>query len=325
VTIVLGVDGGGTKTHAVVADETGAILGFGASGPGNWEDVGIEAAGAAIRAAVRGAFDSGGVGPGDVRASVFGLAGVDFPSDRLRLSGIPEAVGLVGPCEITNDAFVALRAGAGRSWGVVVIAGSGSVAAGRNSAGEVFRTLGLGPLFGDWGSASEISEAGVGAVADEFTGRGPKTLLTELLCERTGSASGMDFIERAGRGRVDPAVFAPVVVEAADRSDEVACGILERAGEALGASAALVIRALGMQELDPELVLAGGLFHTRNRCLNQTLEATVRRTAPRVQPVRLEAPPVVGAVLLAMELGGAPTDREVHERLSGAAASVWPA
>jgi N-acetylglucosamine kinase-like BadF-type ATPase len=322
VTVLLGVDGGGTKTHAIIADGAGDVLGFGASGAGNWEDVGIEAAGAAIRAAVRGALDGAEVKADEVAASVFGLAGVDFPADELRLSGIPEALGLVGRCRIVNDAFVALRAGADLPWGAVVIAGSGSVAAGRNPSGVVHRTLGLGPMFGDWGSASEISEAGVGAVADELTGRGPATALSQLLCERTGSATGLELVERISRGHVDAAAFAPVVMEAADRNDQVACAILERAGAALGASAVLVIRALEMQDLDLELVLAGGLFRAPNPCLVGPLETTVKSAAPLARPTRLEAPPAVGAVLLAMELADMPSARDVHERLVAGARAV---
>jgi N-acetylglucosamine kinase-like BadF-type ATPase len=320
-TAFLGVDGGGTKTDAIVADEDGTVLGLGASGAANWEDVGIEAAGAAIRAAVREALDASGVRAGEIVASVFGLAGVDFPKDELRLSGVPEAVGLEQPYRIVNDAFVALRAGADEPWGAVVIAGTGSVAAGRNPAGAVYRTLGLGPLFGDWGSASEISEAGVGAVADELTGRGPTTLLTQLLCEATGSATGLELVERISREHVDAATFAPVVVEAADRNDQVACAILERAGTALGASAVLVIRALEMQDLDLQLVLAGGLFRAPNACLVASLETAVRNAAPLARPVRLEVSPAVGAVLLAMETADVRSDPAVRERLVAAVRS----
>jgi len=321
---VLGVHGDGESSHALVVEPSGRILGSGASGPANWEVVGIEAAGAAVRACVRGALERAGLTPPDVVASAFGLAGVDFPSDRLRLRGVPEALGLTGPCEITNDSFAALRAGASRPWGVCVIAGAGAVAAGRNPSGEVYRTLGLGPLFGDSGSAAEIADDAVSAVADEFTGRGPKTLLTTLLCERSGSASALELIEGLARARIDSSAFAPVVFDAAGRGDVVARGILVRAGEALGRSAALVVRALRMHDLEFELVLAGSLFEPEIPFLRDALEETVRRTAPRFRSIRLGIPPVVGAALLALELGGMPTEG-LTERLGPAARELFRA
>lgn len=319
---VLGVDGGGTKTHVIVADPGGAILGVGVSGAANWEDVGMAAAGAAILSAIREALNRAGVKPEDMEASVFGLAGVDFASDELRLSSVPDSLGLGGPHRIVNDSLVALRAGTNRPWGVVVIAGSGSIAGGRNPDGEEFRTLGLGPIYGDWGAGTEVSQAAVSAVADQVTGRGPETALAEKLRERTGSASILEMLEGLGRARIDDTVFSPLVVEAAEGGDAVARRILERAGTALGASAALVARKLRMTEMEFELVMSGGMFRANSRIIPAALEATVKREAPGARPVRLEAPPVVGAVLLAMEMAGMPIDVDLHTRLAVAAASA---
>src|ERR1043165_631909 len=103
----LGVEGGGSHAHEVVVAPSGELLGTGANrDPSNWEDVGIEAAGASIKSCVRAALSSAGTGPNDIDASVFALAGVDFPIDEMRLSGVPEALGL-GPCQLMNDAFAA--------------------------------------------------------------------------------------------------------------------------------------------------------------------------------------------------------------------------
>src|SRR5947207_12698690 len=255
---ILGVEGGGSHTHAVVVSPSGAMLGSGANrDPSNWEDVGIEAAGGSIKSCVRAALSSAGISPNDIEASVFALAGVDFPIDEMRLSGVPEALGLGASCQLMNDAFAALRAGTDRSFGVAVAAGTGSIVPGRNPKGETFRTLGLGPLFGDWGSASEVSQAAVSAVADAHTGRGPKSELTDRLCEAAGMESVVDFLEGAGRLRIDTVVFAPLVVGAAESGDDVAQGILRRAGEMLGATTAHVVRTLEREGLAFDLVCAG--------------------------------------------------------------------
>jgi N-acetylglucosamine kinase-like BadF-type ATPase len=322
-TAVLGVEAGGSHCHAVVVDPSGVVLGAGANrDSGNWEDVGIGAAAGALRACVREAFDKSGLAPEEVAASVFALAGIDFPIDEGRLAGIPAAIGLDGRVLLVNDAFASLRAGTSRGFGVVVAAGTGSVVAGRNERGEQARTLGLGPTFGDTGSASEVSESGVTAVANAHTGRGPATALTEMLRAHAGAASVDDFLEGAARQRIDPSTFAPLVVAAAEAGDDVACEILARAGEALGETATHVIRKLGMERSAFDLVLAGGLLRARSPFVRAALERTVAGTAPGAAPVLLDAPPVVGSAILALELEGTEPDGAVRDRLAGSARAL---
>lgn len=321
--IILGVDGGATKTHALVTDEAGRILGSSIFGPSNWEDIGVVAAGETVRAAVLEALGEAGARPEDVAGSVIGLAGLDWESDRTRLVSVPESLRLVGPVDVVNDSFVALRAGSRHPWGVVVVAGSGAVAAGRNRDGEVFRTLGLGPAFGDFGSATDVSQEGVRAVSEAFTGKGPDTGLSETLRERTGVASVAELLEATSRGRLNSVGFAPVVVEVAERGDAVARRILEAAGSSVGRSAIAVIRRLRMEDDEFGLVLAGGMFHGASSILRSSLEAVVRAVAPRANPVQLGTAPVVGAVLLAMELAGLHVGNELQPQLAREAVSVF--
>jgi N-acetylglucosamine kinase-like BadF-type ATPase len=314
---VLGVEGGGSPCDALVADETGTVLGAAATGSAaNWEDVGFQAAAAAIRACVGEALGNAGLRSEDVAASVFAMAGIDFPVDEQRLSGIPIALGLRGATRMVNDAYAALRAGTERSFGVAVVAGTGSVIAGRNPDGEEARSLGLGPMFGDSGSASEVSEAGLSAVADAFTGRGPETALTAMLCAETGSGSVDDLLEGAARGRIDGSVFSPTVKRAAHGGDQVSQAILRRAGEALGASALHIVRKLRMEPVGFDLVLAGGTFIDRTGILSDALVATVQAVAPNARPARLTVPAVVGAALMAVELCGGAPGPDTRERLS---------
>lgn len=315
-TIVLGVDGGGTKTHAAVADERGVLLGFGMSGPSNWEDGGTEAASAALEVAIREALDAAGAVAEQVEASVFGLAGIDFPSDEEGMAGVAATVGLGGSSRIVNDSFVALRAGTNHPWGVVVISGTGSVVAGRNPAGETFRTLGVGAMFGDDASATEVSQAALGAVAADLLGRGPHTTLTERLCDLAGSEDAMALIEGVARGRIPDAGFAPAVVDAAENGDLAARRILEQAGASLGDLAGHVARHLSMEGSEFELVLAGGMFRSGSRIMRAALESTVKRSARFAFTVTLEAPPVVGAALLALEDTDATVDAECHAQLA---------
>jgi N-acetylglucosamine kinase-like BadF-type ATPase len=318
--VVLGVEAGGSHCHALVAAADGTVVGCGANrDSGNWEDVGIAAASGALRSCVREAFDRAGVESHAAGAAVFALAGVDFAIDEGRLGGIPAGMGLEAPTRLMNDSFASLRAGTDQAFGVVVAAGTGSIVAGRNERQEEARSLGLGPIFGDTGSASEVSEGGVAAVAAAYIGRSPATRLTELLCARSGSGSVEEFLEGAARRRIDPSTFAPQVVEAADAGDEAARSVLARAGTSLGETAVHIVRTLDMEGSAFDLVLAGGLLRTGNRALLDALEATVLAVAPRAAPVILDAPPVVGSALLALELAGFAPGVGVRDRMADAA------
>src|SRR5207248_6400922 len=122
--------------------------------------------------------------------------------------------------------------------------------------------LGMGPTFGDWGSASEISAAAVTAVADAYLGRGPQTALSQLVCEKHGVGSVVEFLEATGRGRIDETAFSPLVAQAADAGDGCAKSILRSSGERLGATASHVVRMLGMGDIAFDVVLAGGIFRS---------------------------------------------------------------
>jgi len=320
VTLVLGVDGGGRKTYAVVIDGSGALVGAGEAGASNWEITGADGASGAVGTAVREALSAAGIGADTLAASVFGLAGLDWPSDEPRLGAVAEAAVPGVPRRIVNDAFIALRAGASESWGIAVIAGTGTIAVGRDPVGTEFRTVGEGRAFGDFGDEFDVSELAVRAVADQYTGRGPVTMLTEMLCERLGEPTVESLLERLAR--TDPSLrqpalqnLTPMVLAATEAGDLVARTVLERIGLALGEAAGVVARRLDLTNLPVEVVLAGGLFRTPNRYLLDELELGVRRTAPRAELRQLTAPPVVGAALMALEVALEPITSNASARV----------
>jgi N-acetylglucosamine kinase-like BadF-type ATPase len=315
VTLVLGVDGGGTKTHAVIAAADGTVRGFATSGPANWEVVGLRGAGESLREAVGRALQAAGSSVADIGAAAFGLAGIDWDSDLPRLSVEVDQLGIPGPVEVTNDSFIALRAGTSDGVGVVVIAGTGAISAGRAPDGRTFRTLGQGAAFGDTGSASDVSDAALLAVANAYTGRGPRTELTELLCTLYGCRSAAELLERASRGDERSRSAAPTVLRAAEGGDEVARDIVRWAGRELGTSALLAARTLGMTGGEFELVMAGGLFRGDSALLLDTLAATVHAEAPQAHLVHLDTAPVAGAALRALDLTGQAVAAAAAERL----------
>jgi N-acetylglucosamine kinase-like BadF-type ATPase len=314
-TAVLGVDGGGSKTHAIVADGRGEVLGVSVRGPSNWEEIGLPRAADTLERAVTEALAAAGIHARDLSASVLGLAGVDWESDRLRIENILAPLGLGGPREIVNDAFVAQRAGTERPWGVVVVAGTGSVVMGRNRRGQTFRTLGLGPYFGDYGGGSDLSESAMLAVSEAYLGKGPATALTEVLCSHMRVRSVPELLEAAAREQDDLPYVAQQVIAVAEAGDEVAGLIVGHAGRELGRNAVLVATHLDMAATSFELVLAGGMFEMADTLLTAPLMSVVHDTIPGAVPVRLSVPPVVGALEMALELAGLRVDDDVRRRL----------
>jgi N-acetylglucosamine kinase-like BadF-type ATPase len=171
-------------------------------------------------------------------------------------------------------------------------------------------------MFGDFGSGTDIAGEAVSAVAAQFTAQGPRTSLSERLCEATHTASPAEFLEGVARSNLLDPKFSRHVIAVADDGDPAARRILERAGTSLGYAAGHIARRLGMDETEFDLVLTGGMFRNDSRILTSALEFEVKRYARLARLARLEAPPVVGAVLLAHELLDEPADPDLHTRLA---------
>src|SRR5881275_3592672 len=180
----LGVDGGASKTAALVTDETGKSLGTGIAGPSNHLRVGIETAARNIERAVNKAVVAADVATREIVWAYCGIAGADHPAHRQEIVDSLNIFFPRGNFTVDNDARIALTGAIGFGSGVVVIAGTGSVAYGRNESGEEARAGGWGPTLGDEGSAYGIARAGLSAVLRAYDGRGPATRMMEILKER---------------------------------------------------------------------------------------------------------------------------------------------
>lgn len=314
---VLGVDAGASKTFALVAEETGGIRGFGRAGPGNHQTVGLEKAVSSIRSACIEALRQANV-QAPVEVGVFGLAGADLPEDFSLLTEAMERLGLAKTVRVENDAMVALRAGTSRSWGVVVICGTGFNAAGVAPDGRTFRFPGLGWISGDWGGGWDIAQEAVRAVVRAWDGRGPQTLLTSLVLEFFGFNSVEAFISALYHRRIPEEKIleiVPLVFEAAWQGDAVAQNILIRLGKEVGIAAGTVIKRLGLEKSDVEVILAGGVFKGKGPLLLDTVVQAVHRVAPKARVVLPKYAPVVSAVLLALEALKGSLDEKIFDNL----------
>src|SRR4030067_442264 len=122
----LGVDIGGTKSHALVADDQGNALGFGTHGPGNHEQVGYQGLRIALQNVTEKALAMAGMTKVQLSAAGFGIAGYDWPSERHPTLDAIQSIGLIAPVEAVNDTVIGLLAGASQGWGVAVVAGTGT-------------------------------------------------------------------------------------------------------------------------------------------------------------------------------------------------------
>jgi N-acetylglucosamine kinase-like BadF-type ATPase len=297
------MDVGASHTRAVVVDTDGRVRGVGRAGSGNWEGVGLDGAREAYACALDEALADARLTRKAIAASAYGLAGLDWPSDVGRLEPVIGSLGLSGPREMVNDVVLLLRAGTSDGVGLAAIAGSGAKVVGRNRAGQTASTFGAGYPFTDWGGAWDIVAAAIHAVALAYRGMGPPTELAERMRAVARVDETIELLERVMRRQVHVGGgFAPQVFECAAGGDAVAQAIVRRAGETIGANVLSVARELDMLRAPFDLVTAGGVFSSRSSLLYGSLSESVHREAVRVNVVPLRAPPVVGAVLLALDL-----------------------
>jgi N-acetylglucosamine kinase-like BadF-type ATPase len=235
-------------------------------------------------------------------AICLGIAGVDRPRDAHTIKGIMRRIGQKTPTVVVNDALVALVAGAGDQPGVVVVAGTGSIAYGRDAESRAARAGGWGYLLGDEGGGFWIGRAALSAVVRQFDHRGPATLLTDLVLAQmqlTTPAEVIHAIYDRGLQRHAIAGLAGVVQRAMEAGDAVAGEILDRAALELAAAAASVVTRLGMRGDVFPTVLSGGMFKGIPSLVT-SVTTRLAEVAPRSDVRRLEIEPANGAVTLAL-------------------------
>ncbi len=297
----LGIDGGATKTLAVIVDAEGQECGRGSAGSGNQAAVGLERAVASIRGAVAEAARQAGV-DAPFRAVWIGLAGVDRPNDRDRL--LPHLNALAGVVHLTNDAELVLT-GLHGAVGVAVIAGTGSIALGRDAMGKTARSGGWGHIIGDEGSGYEIGRLALKAAARASDGRGPETTLLPAIVAEWQLARPDAMIDRV-YPEGDKALIArlsALVFAAAQEGDAVARGIVREAAAELALAALAVGEMLDFPDGKLPVALAGGLLIHEAEFRAMMLRRLRRRRA--VGQVALVAEPALSAARAAIHLTGA--------------------
>ena len=300
----LGVDVGGTKTDALVADENGYVVGYGVGGSGNYEGVGWGGFKSAVKDATEQALGTTGLTLDDIFGTGMGIAGYDWPSQKkMHLDALSE-IGFSGSLEIVNDAILGILAGAQDGWGVSVVSGTGCNCRGwsRDHQREGRVVGGASHWSGEYPGGYDILNRAMRAVAFQWAMRGPATGLTKIFVEQVGAKDLDDLIEGVYVGRYQSFDRSMVmkVFEVAEQGDPEAINVLRWAGAELGSMACGVIRQLDLQADIFDVVLIGSIFKG-HPLIAESLAETIHPLAPKARLVHLAAQPVVGAVLLGME------------------------
>ena len=319
--VILAVDAGGSTTRCMLASTDGSVLGFGTGGPGNHILSGWETTRASFRDATTHALRCAGAVATTVDVAVAGSAGVG-PNGQGREVIEWLLTDLVPPAtrvQATGDMVAGFWGALQVPVGVVVTAGTGSVAFGRNPRGNTCQVGGWGHIMGDEGSAYDIATQALRAMARAVDGRAAPTDLTPRLIAAIGGRSAVDAAVRLyteSGSREEIASLAVHVTAAAERGDAVAVAILRRAGEEL---ALMAVTALHMLELQAEPVsvsFAGSVFEAGS-WVYEPFAAAVHAAMPaaRIEPPLLS--PLGGAFRLAIAMLGTAEEDGVIERLRG--------
>jgi N-acetylglucosamine kinase-like BadF-type ATPase len=313
----VGVDVGSTKTHVALADATGQVVGFGKSGAGNNQVVGYDGMLHALQQGLQQAVAQAQLPIEDIAGAGFGIAGYDWPSQKLDMLEVLDQLNLACPLIFVNDGVPPLLAATEEGWGVSLIAGTGCNCRGwdreRRREGRV---TGYGYHMGEFAGASELVWRAMHLVANEWTKRGQPTALSKAFITYAHAKDLDDLIEGYTEGYLSVgARAAPLVFEVARQGDEVARNLLRWTGEELAEMAKAVIRQLEFEAETFDVVLSGSLFKGGDLLINPMWQA-VTQFAPQARMVHLAAPPVIGSVILGIEQAGMKATAVTRQKLS---------
>ena len=313
---ILAVDGGASKVDVALIDVQGTLhaavrrrgrFNFGLGSNGSFEG---------LARAIKAATNAAGV----PALGVYCLAGADLAIDDRRIEAQVVGQRWTRRSVIRNDTFAVLRAGTDRKWGVAVVCGTGMNCAGVGQGGRSVRFPSFGELSGDRAHGGGwLGRTALGVAIRARDGRGPRTLLEELVPAYFGMTRPHAVMQAVYVGKLSPmrlSELAPVVFKAAAANDAVARGMIDEIGDEIVVTANAAIRRLSLTRTDVHVVLGGGVLRAADEDLLGRIRRGIVAEAPRAQIVRLEAPPILGAALIGLDLMRAPAGSRARLRQS---------
>jgi N-acetylglucosamine kinase-like BadF-type ATPase len=304
---LLAVDGGASKADVALVDGKGNVLAAVRRRGSYHLGLGYDGALDALRTAVRATAQRAGlesVAP-VAGLGVFCMAGADIPIDDRRIAAELGAEGWTRKTIVRNDTFAVLRAGTDRKWGVAVVCGTGMNCAGVGTDGRSVRFPSFGELSGDRAHGGGwLGRSALGAAIRARDGRGPRTLLEQLVPSHFGMARPTAVMEAVYLGKLDSyrlSELAPVVFKAASQGDRAARQLIDEMTEEIVVTANAAIKRLRLSDRDVHVVLGGGVIRAMDSGLIAKIAAGIREQAPGAHILHLEAPPVLGAALIGLD------------------------
>lgn len=297
---VIGIDGGGTKTNAVLADLNGKILKTVKTGPSNLRNSGIENAVLNIADAIKKLNVS--ASEADIMV-VIGLAGIqeEYADQVFKIRNqLLETVGesFKGKIKIVSDQLIAFKSGTDLKDGMVLIAGTGSACHGWYKNKEV-KTSGWGWL-GDEGAGFWAGQKAFQAILKDLDGRSTKTEITKLCFKELKIKTKQDLLKKIYTQDFvkNVSLLSVFVDKASQKQDKIAKNILKQAGQELALSGIAVIKKLKMQKKEFPFVLIGGMF--KSKIVLNIIKKEIKKVAPKIKFIQPKKEPVIGAVKLAL-------------------------
>lgn len=299
----LGIDGGGTKTDCVLMDQHGNVLEFAAAGPSNPLRTGYAKAWFAFSGAADHVLERQHLKAGDILGVCAGIAGAGREGVARRISTFLGGSFPAAAIEITTDLAITLEAAVGAGEGIILVAGTGSGAYGRNLQGKIARAGGRGPWFSDEGSAFDIGRRALAAVVRAEESRSPATEISGQLLKWLGASDWEKLTDWVTKTPDDvfPRMF-PLVARLADAGDAVSRQILSGAADSLAGLAESVIDTLGMKDREVPVVKVGGTVG-RSEFFDAAIDAALHRAAPHAHITKLQMKPAEAAARRALRNG----------------------
>ncbi len=319
---IVGVDGGGVKTEAVVATVEGEIIGFGRGGPSNINVASKKEVARSLRKAIFSALKKSGAS-GKALAGVLGVAGTERRDNAEAIREIALKLDFAERVIVTSDAMIALISATKMKPGIILISGTGSIAFGINSNGNTARAGGWGYILDDEGSGYWIGLRALREVMKAYDGRGRRTTLASTLFDHLNIEQPEDLVSMIYSGELkisNIASLAELVVKCAKMGDQVANEILREAGEKLAEMAAAVAKKLKFNS-KVDIYYFGGVFKAGNLIL-KPLKNKLYELGVFAEFRKSELKPVVGAVILALKALGIDLDEKIWANLVDSA-KAW--
>lgn len=306
--LALGLDGGGTKTHCVLVDADRVVLAESRSGPSNPMRVGFGGALAAVCEAARLALQTAAASADHLGALCAGLAGTGQPDSAQKMKNLLSLEFPLALVHVCTDLDLTLEA-TGENPAIVLIAGTGSAAVGRDHTGRFARVGGLGPLLSDEGSAYDVGRQAAMSEMREFERNRINSPLGDRILHELGFASWEELRARATAAPDDifPRVF-PVVAAAAENGDETAHELLQIAAAELSWLVYDLVEHLQLRSEKFLLVKSGGMFGCSSY-FDQEVDKRLREAAPQARFGALAMTPAEAAARIALRLLSEPSEQ----------------